>query len=106
MRETAWAQKRRSSLSLGPQPDNDTEAPYSHPAPIRHFYRFNRAVEHSCQAGQYCHWMGTVGWRVASGARLPRGQRVPGTLAVGFSIPRAADILARHGSGGARLTRG
>lgn len=97
MRETPWGQKHKSSLSLGPQLDNNTEAPYSHPAAIWHFCRFNGAVEQQWDlpGGQYCHWMGTAGWRMAIRISLPGGQQFPGTSAVGFSIPRAAEVLSR-----------
>lgn len=84
--ETRRVQNHKSSLSLGPELNNDKEALHSHPAAIGHFYRLNSAAKPSCQAGQYCHWMGTMAWRVASRASLPEGQWVPGTSAVGFRI--------------------
>lgn len=65
---------------------------HSHPTATRHFYRVKEATEHFCQAGQYRHRTGTAGPGVASGASLPGGQRVPGTLATGFGVLRVANV--------------
>lgn len=98
--------RRKNTSKEGPRDrTQNTETLYSCPAAVRHFCRFNGAIEYSCPAGQYCQWMGTMGWMVISGASLPGRQRDPWT-SVGFGVLRVADVLARQGSGRARLTRG
>lgn len=59
VRNTAGAKTEVKPVP-GAELDNDKGALYSHPAAIGHFCQLNRAVKPSCQAGQYCHWMGTM----------------------------------------------
>lgn len=54
VRNTAGAKTQVKPVP-GPELNNDKEALYSHPAAIGYFYRLNRAVKPSCQAGQHCH---------------------------------------------------
>lgn len=108
MKRNTMGTKMQAKPAPGTSAGKDTAALYFHPTAIYCFYRFYRAKSYRAFLPSRSVWSLFGDSRVEGSQQGQPARRAasPRILAVGFSMLRAADILARHRSRGARLTRG